>query len=128
MLTGMTWLNEPAEWSVDGDVLHAVTKDRTDFWRATFYGWTTDNGHFYHRAVTGDFSAEAVVSAKHTTRFDQAGMMVRGDARTWLKSGLEVTSGQVQASTVYTRDFSDLSVTAVADAGDEVRMRVSRFG
>jgi regulation of enolase protein 1 (concanavalin A-like superfamily) len=122
----MTWLNEPAQWSIDGDELRAVTKDRTDFWRATFYGWVTDNGHFFHREVTGDFSAEATVSAKHTTLFDQAGMMVRGDERRWIKSGLEVTSGQVQVSTVVTRDFSDLSVTPLV--GGNIRMRMSRFG
>ena len=55
MIEGMTWWNEPPEWSVDGDVLRVVTADRTDFWRSTFYGWITDNGHFFHRAVTGDF-------------------------------------------------------------------------
>jgi regulation of enolase protein 1 (concanavalin A-like superfamily) len=50
------------------------------------------------------------VSAGHTTRFDQAGMMVRADERTWLKAGLEVTSGAVQVSTVFTRGFSDVSM------------------
>ncbi|NMO51854.1 DUF1349 domain-containing protein [Actinoplanes sp. TBRC 11911] len=117
MLTEMKWLNEPQDWSVTDGVLRAVTGERTDFWRETFYGWVTDNGHFYHRAVEGDFTAEATVDAAHDTRFDQAGMMVRGDARNWLKAGLEVTSGQVQVSTVYTRDFSDLSVTPVAHSG-----------
>lgn len=127
MLTDMKWLNEPGEWSLTDGVLRAVTGDRTDFWRETFYGWVADNGHFYYRTVAGDFSAEVTVDAAHDTRFDQAGMMVRGDARNWLKAGLEVTSGQVQVSTVYTRDFSDLSVTPVAHRGPG-RMRVSRFG
>jgi regulation of enolase protein 1 (concanavalin A-like superfamily) len=127
MLTEMKWLNEPGEWSLTDGVLRAVTEDRTDFWRETFYGWVTDSGHFYYRAVEGDFSAEVTVEAAHDTRFDQAGMMVRGDARNWLKAGLEVTSGQVQVSTVCTRDFSDLSVTPVTQRG-AARMRVSRFG
>lgn len=127
MLTEMTWLNEPEEWSVTDGVLRAVTGERTDFWRETFYGWVTDNGHFYYRTVEGDFSAEVTVDAEHDTRFDQAGMMVRGDARTWLKAGLEVTSGQVQVSTVFTRDFSDLSVTPLTHRAP-TRMRVSRFG
>jgi hypothetical protein len=127
MLTDMKWLNEPGEWSLTDGVLRAVTEDRTDFWRETFYGWVTDNGHFYHRAATGDFTAEATVEAVHTTRFDQAGMMVRGDERAWFKAGLEVTSGQVQVSTVFTRGFSDLSVTPVTQRG-ATRMRVSRFG
>lgn len=59
----MSWLNEPAEWSQEGGVQRAVTELRTDFWRRTCYGWETDNGHFHHRAVTGDFTAEVVVFA-----------------------------------------------------------------
>ncbi|MFG2039439.1 DUF1349 domain-containing protein [Dactylosporangium sp. NPDC048998] len=124
----MAWLNEPSDWSLEGGVLRAVTELRTDFWRETFYGWTTDNGHFFHRPATGDFSAEVVVSAAHTTRFDQAGMMVRADERNWLKSGLEVTSGAVQISTVVTREFSDVSMTPITGSPGEVSMRVTRFG
>lgn len=124
----MTWLNEPADWSVDGDEIRAVTGPRTDFWRATFYDWTTDNGHFYSRTATGDFTAEVAVSAGHATRFDQAGLMVRADERNWLKTGLEVTSGAVQVSTVYTREFSDLSVAPLDGEPGAVSMRVTRFG
>ncbi|MFB9412242.1 DUF1349 domain-containing protein [Dactylosporangium matsuzakiense] len=124
----MRWLNEPPEWSLDGGVLHAVTELKTDFWRQTFYGWTTDNGHFFHAPATGDFTASAIVAAEHTTRFDQAGMMVRADAHNWLKSGLEVTSGAVQVSTVVTRDFSDVSMATVADFTGSLAMRVTRFG
>jgi regulation of enolase protein 1 (concanavalin A-like superfamily) len=124
----MSWLNEPNEWSLDGDVLRAVTELKTDFWRTTFYGWVTDNGHFYHQPVTGDFSAEVVVSATHTTLFDQAGLMVRADERNWLKTGLEVTSGAVHVSTVYTREFSDVSMVAIPGRHGEVSMRVTHFG
>ncbi|BCY10385.1 DUF1349 domain-containing protein [Actinoplanes sp. L3-i22] len=124
----MTWLNEPTDWSLTDGTLTAVTGERTDFWRATFYGWTTDNGHFFHQPVTGDFTAEAIVSADHTTRFDQAGLMVRAGQSTWLKSGLEVTSGTVQVSTVLTRDFSDVSMTPVDGFDGELAMRVTRFG
>ncbi|MEV4622281.1 DUF1349 domain-containing protein [Asanoa sp. NPDC049573] len=128
MIEQMSWLNEPAEWSLDGAVLSAVTELRTDFWRETFYGFVNDNGHFFKQSVTGDFTAEAVVSAEHTTLFDQAGMMVRADERNWLKSGLEVTSGAVQVSTVFTRGFSDLSIAPVTPSTGEVAMRVTRFG
>ena len=124
----MTWLNEPPAWSVEGGVLQLATGLKTDFWRETFYGWTTDNGHFFHRPVAGDFTAEVLVSAVHTTRFDQAGLMLRGDERNWLKTGLEVTSGRVQVSTVLTRGYSDVSMTPVEGAGAEVGLRISRFG
>ena len=128
VLTDMSWLNEPRGWSLEDGVLHAVTELRTDFWRETFYGWTTDNGHFFHLPATGDFTAEVIVSARHTTRFDQAGMMVRADERNWLKAGLEVTSGAVQVSTVFTREYSDVSMAPIAGSAGEVSMRVTRFG
>ncbi|MET7396849.1 DUF1349 domain-containing protein [Dactylosporangium sp. NPDC005572] len=128
MLKNMSWLNEPRDWSLEDGVLRAVTELRTDFWRETFYGWTTDNGHFFYQPTTGDFTAEVIVSATHTTRFDQAGMMIRADERNWLKTGLEVTSGAVQISTVFTRQFSDVSMAPIAGVPSEVSMRVTRFG
>ncbi|MEH1166782.1 DUF1349 domain-containing protein [Micromonospora sp. CPCC 205539] len=59
----MVWFNEPSDWSIRDGVLRAVTSLRTDFWRETFYGWTTDNGHFLGEPVAGDFTAEVVVAA-----------------------------------------------------------------
>lgn len=124
----MVWLNEPPQWTDEGGRIRAVTGLETDFWRTTFYGYVTDNGHFYHRPVTGDFTAEVVVAAGHAALFDQAGLMLRADERTWLKTGLEVTSGAVQLSTVLTRDFSDLSVAPVPQGHSEVTLRLTRFG
>jgi regulation of enolase protein 1 (concanavalin A-like superfamily) len=129
MSNGMSWLNEPPQWSDENGVIRVTTGLKTDFWRKTFYGYVTDNGHFYHRAVTGDFTAEVVVTAGHSTRFDQAGLMVRATERNWLKTGLEVTSGAVQISTVLTRDdYSDLSVVPVPGYGGELALRLTRFG
>jgi uncharacterized protein len=127
MTDAMAWLNEPRQWSVKDGTISVVTELKTDFWRRTFYDWVTDNGHFYHQSVTGDFTAEATVSARHTTLFDQAGMMLRVDDRNWLKTGLEVTSGAVHVSTVLTRDFSDLSIVAMPPHDGDVAMRLTRF-
>jgi regulation of enolase protein 1 (concanavalin A-like superfamily) len=128
MSTVMTWLNEPPQWSDEDGLIKVRTGLKTDFWRRTFYGYVTDNGHFYHRPVTGDFTAEVVVSAGHSALFDQAGLMLRADERTWLKTGLEVTSGAVQLSTVLTREDSDLSVVPVPGYHGELTLRLTRFG
>ncbi|MEV4348202.1 DUF1349 domain-containing protein [Actinoplanes sp. NPDC049596] len=128
MSTGMSWLNEPPEWSEQDGVIRVRTGLKTDFWRKTFYGYVTDNGHFYHRPVAGDFTAEVTVSAAAATRFDQGGLMVRAGERTWLKTGLEVTSGAVQLSTVLTRDDSDLSVVPLPGHNGELTLRLTRFG
>ena len=128
MSSAMSWLNEPPQWSDEDGVIRVRTGLKTDFWRQTFYGYVTDNGHFYHRPVTGDFTAEVVVSAGHSTLFDQAGLMLRAGERTWLKTGLEVTSGAVQLSTVLTRGHSDLSVAPVPAYTGELALRLTRFG
>ncbi|WP_433291310.1 DUF1349 domain-containing protein [Actinoplanes sp. CA-030573] len=124
----MPWLNEPPQWSDRDGVLSVRTGPETDFWRHTFYGYVTDNGHFYHRPVTGDFTASVVVAAGHSALFDQAGLMLRAGERTWLKTGLEVTSGAVQLSTVLTRDESDLSVVPVPGYAGSLTLRLTRFG
>lgn len=124
------WLNEPPHWEADGGVLRVTTGARTDFWNNTFYGFRHDNGHYYARPVTGDFSAEATFTAGYEALYDQAGLMLRVDGDTWLKAGIEFTDGARHFSVVVTRDDrSDWSVMPVGGAvGDPVTMRLTRHG
>ena len=128
MFDGMTWLNEPPRWSVDGPLLTATTGDRTDFWRETFYGFVRDNGHFLHRQVTGDFTAEVTVVGDFDTLYDQSGLMLRVDERTWVKTGIEFTDGLAHVSAVVTRDRSDWSVVALPEYDGRLALRLTRHG
>jgi regulation of enolase protein 1 (concanavalin A-like superfamily) len=105
----MKWMNEPAAWHKSGDKLVVQSRVKTDFWRKTFYGYITDNGHFFHRPANGEFTFEARVNGKYAALYDQAGLMVRLDAENWMKCGTEFFDGQRHASVVFTRDFSDWS-------------------
>src|SRR6266404_1825707 len=105
----MSWLNEPASWSKSGDKLVVRSRPKTDFWRKTFYGYITDNGHFFHLTASGDFVFEARVNGQYAALYDQAGLMVRLDAQNWMKCGTEFFDSQRHASVVFTRDFSDWS-------------------
>jgi regulation of enolase protein 1 (concanavalin A-like superfamily) len=125
---GMTWLNEPPQWSVDGSVLTATTGDRTDFWRETFYGFVRDDGHFLHREVTGDFTAEVTLLGDFDTLYDQCGLMLRVDERTWLKTGIEFTDGLAHVSAVVTRDQSDWSVVPLPGYDGRLALRLTRHG
>jgi regulation of enolase protein 1 (concanavalin A-like superfamily) len=125
----MRWLNEPPAWSVAEDGTLAVTTgEKTDFWRETFYGFIRDDGHFYHREVTGDFTAYVTLAGDYETLYDQGGLMVRADERTWLKAGVEYTDGVAHVSAVLTRGHSDWSVLPAPDAADRVSLRVTRHG
>lgn len=109
LLARMVWLNEPATWSKSGDKLLVRSRAKTDFWRKTFYGYITDNGHFFHLPASGDFVFQARVNGQYAALYDQAGLMVRLNGENWMKCGTEVFDGQRHASVVFTRDFSDWS-------------------
>jgi uncharacterized protein len=105
----MKWMNDPASWKVNGDQITVRTRRKTDFWRKTFYGYVTDNGHFFHFPVNGDFTFEARIMGNYHDLYDQAGLMVRLDAENWMKCGTELVDGLRHASVVFTREFSDWS-------------------
>jgi regulation of enolase protein 1 (concanavalin A-like superfamily) len=114
----MKWLNEPASWKRAGGRLIVSARPKTDFWRKTFYGYITDNGHFFHLPVTGDFVFESRIDGKYVALYDQAGLMVRADAENWMKCGTELVDGVRHASVVFTRDYSDWSaIKNVSESG-----------
>jgi regulation of enolase protein 1 (concanavalin A-like superfamily) len=128
MFEDLQWSNEPATWSVDGDRLVVTPQAETDFWRETFYGFVHDNGHFFHREVRGDFTAEVTLAGGYESLYDQSGLMVRGDERRWIKAGLELTDGAVHMSTVLTRDFSDWAVLPLPSFDGRLQLRLTRHG
>ena len=101
------WLNPPPRWTREGSVLTVRAGAKTDFWRKTFFGYVTDNGHFLGRPVTGDFVATVNVAGDYAAQYDQAGLMVRLDPSCWMKCGVEYVDGVQNVSSVFTRDFSD---------------------
>lgn len=124
----MDWLNEPPEWREAGGALSVVTGDRTDFWRETHYGFIRDDGHFRHAPAAGDFTARVAFRGGYRELYDQAGLMLRQDERSWIKAGVEFVDGRRMLSVVVTRDFSDWSTTPVPEAGDWLLLRITRIG
>ena len=96
----MHWYNEPAVWAANDATLTVTADPGTDFWRKTHYGFIRDNGHFYYQEVAGDFRCEVKVSGGYAALYDQAGLMVRLDAETWLKCGIEFVEGVQYVSAV----------------------------
>ncbi len=123
------WHCEPPEWSLTNDALELTTGDKTDFWQDTFYGFRRDDGHFLGRAVKGDFTASVTFDAAYKTLYDQAGLMMRADANTWLKTGIEYSDDVTNFSVVVTRDGrSDWSVIAVPKVTGAQTVRLTRIG
>ena len=109
LIKRMEWMNEPESEKRSGDRLVVRSRSKTDFWRKTFYGYITDNGHFLSLVVSGDFAFQARIDGHYAALYDQAGLMVRLDAENWMKCGTEFFDGRRHASVVFTRDFSDWS-------------------
>src|SRR6266481_2060891 len=128
LLAKMKWMNEPGSAKQSGEQLAVTTKPKTDFWRKTFYDYVTDNGHFFFLPVSGDFTFESRVAGKYAALYDQAGLMVRVDASSWLKCGLELVDGIGHASVVVTREFSDWSTVRGITTKDPLRWRIVRKG
>jgi regulation of enolase protein 1 (concanavalin A-like superfamily) len=105
----MTWLNPPAAEHYGDGVLTVRAKGKTDFWRKTYYGYVTDNGHFMHLSMMGEFTMQARIAGNYSALYDQAGLMVRLDEKHWMKCGSEFVEGKRWASVVVTHDFSDWS-------------------
>ena len=124
----MEWLNEPASWQRTGDVLTVSVDPGTDFWRETGYGYIRDNGHVYGEAIAGDLDVSVRLRAVLETQFDQAGVMLRADEQTWLKTGIEFFEGRARLSTVLTLGRSSWMVTDLPDGADDILLRVSRRG
>jgi regulation of enolase protein 1 (concanavalin A-like superfamily) len=126
LVAKMTWLNPPASVNYGAGVVTAKTKPRTDFWRKTYYGYITDNGHFYYIPVFGEFTFRARVTGKYASLYDQAGLMVRLDDKNWMKCGTEFVDDKRRASVVFTHDFSDWSTMDDLSQNEAVYWRVVR--
>ena len=126
LVSCMRWLNEPASSKITAGKIIVHSRPKTDFWRKTFYGYITDNGHFFHLPVKGDFTFEARIGGQYAAQYDQAGLMVRLDAENWVKCGTELVDGKRHASVVFTRDFSDWSTMDDLSSGGPVWWKAVR--
>jgi uncharacterized protein len=124
----MQWLNEPPAWNFNNDVLEVTTGTNTDFWRVTHYGFIRDDGHVYYQTVSGDFVAGLRFSGKYQHLYDQAGLMLRLDEKTWLKTGIEFDDGKQKLSAVVTREVSDWSVVPLETSPSEIFLKLTRKG
>jgi regulation of enolase protein 1 (concanavalin A-like superfamily) len=124
-MQGGIWLNEPADWAIDGGDLRVVTDAATDFWRETHYGFTRDSGHFYGFSTGPAFTAEIRVRAAYEALYDQAGLMVRLDERRWVKAGIELSDGRAMLSSVLTDGRSDWTTAPYAGDPSDFRLRAT---
>jgi regulation of enolase protein 1 (concanavalin A-like superfamily) len=123
------WTHEPAATVLDGGRLRVEALEGSDAWRTTSYGFVHDSEHALLQPADGAFSVEVSFVLDYAEQFDQAGVFLRVDERTWIKAGVEVSDGQPQVGAVVTHGVSDWSVAPVLEwVGRTVTVRASRDG
>lgn len=120
------WLNPPASVADDGGDLLVTARAGSDFWQETSYGFRRDSGHALLAPFEVDTAIEVSFAVDYSSLYDQAGLLVRLDATTWIKAGIEISDGAPQLAAVVTRGQSDWSMAAVPEwAGEVVTIRAS---
>ncbi|NKJ34024.1 DUF1349 domain-containing protein [Rhizobium sp. SG570] len=127
-IDNMHWLNAPPMWEVNQGRLFVRSGNKTDFWQETYYGFHRDDGHFLGASRRGDFTAEVTFVGHYRELYDQAGLMIRHDARHWMKCGIEYTDGAKHFSVVVTNGNSDWSAFRLDHEFDAMSARVTRNG
>ena len=124
----MQWLNEPPEWSEQGDTMVVRSASMTDFWRVTAQDVVKDSGHFYYERRTGDFQVDVRVGGESTGFWDQAGLMIRMNEKHWIKCSREFFDGRQHACVVVTHEFSDWSIVPLAVDPEWLWLRIELKG
>jgi len=128
----LEWFNPPERWQLDahGPGLAIEPDGRTDFWQRTHYGFSADNGHFLGLNLQGDFVLSTEVRFHPLHQYDQAGLMIRGDANCWVKASVEhEPQGRPQLGAVVTNNgYSDWSLQDFPFSERTLRLRMTRHG
>ncbi len=130
LIDHMEWLNPPkeAQYHANQESLTMTTKLNTDFWQQTHYQFKRDDGHFYGLKPRGNFHLSAKITMSPSNRYDQAGLMLRGDSGNWLKTSIEyIPEGLNKLGSVVTRsDFSDWATQEIEE-GSQCYLRLIRI-
>lgn len=126
---GFYWFNEPTKYKV-GAGLEIYTDAETDFWQNTHYGFQRDDGHCLFTRQAGDFSLLTQVEFQPKEKYDQCGLIVRIDAKNWIKVSTEYEDEACSrlGSVVTNLGYSDWATQDIASSHREMWYRIRKHG
>ena len=123
------WTNPPVAAEISEQGMAVTAREGSDAWRLTSYGFVHDSEHALLTRFDQDTAVEVSFRLDFAEQFDQAGVFIRTDSRTWTKAGVEFSDGENAVGAVVTNEYSDWSLSPVPDwAGRLVTIRTSRSG
>lgn len=99
---------------------------KTDFWRITHYGFIVDDGPFFYETLGGEFEAKVKITGDYKARYDQMGLMLRINEKTWIKTGVEFVNNKINISAVVTNEKSDWSIIEIPNNPKSLWLKVVR--
>ena len=123
------WFHKPAKYQL-GTGLEVYTDPKTDFWQNTHYGFQRDDGHCLFIKHAGDFSLMTQVEFHPKEKYDQCGLMVRGDREHWIKVSTEYENEKHSrlGSVVTNLGFSDWATQDISSSHRHIWYRISKNG
>src|SRR4051812_49501321 len=96
------WTTPPVAVAEDGADLLVTAAEGSDAWRHTAYGFVHDDAHALLAPLADPGAVEVSFDTGWGEQFDQAGLVLRAGAETWVKAGVEVSDGVLQLGAVVT--------------------------
>lgn len=124
------WMNPPGRETFEDNALVITTRENTDFWQRTHYGFQRDDGHFLYAELRDGFCLTASLKFEGQVQYDQCGLMARVDAENWLKCSIEYENpNQSRLGSVVTNlGYSDWATQDVSSDVHQVTYRLQRRG
>jgi regulation of enolase protein 1 (concanavalin A-like superfamily) len=120
------WFCPPQTWRIANSCLTIEPDAMTDYWQKTHYGFAADNGHFLYFEHEGNIELVTTVRFYPRHQYDQAGLMVRYSANSWIKTSIEYEPGGPNrlGAVVTKAGYSDWSTQEYPCSIHEVTLRI----
>lgn len=123
------WIREPKKFIIDNEQITIYSKEHTDLWQRTYYGFQNDNAPVLQMKTDERYFSFVVKTEFNTQcRFDQCGVIIYLDSENWIKSSIEYENEEYQrlGSVVTNQGYSDWATTDIPSTITHMWYRLSR--
>lgn len=129
-IRNFNWINEPKNVEFIEKGLLITTKPQTDFWQNSSFNIAKDDGHFFACVREGDFCLTTKWSFDQFKEASQCGLMIKSDAKNWIKTGiLPISDDNAQIGVVVANNGAcDWSIIDLKENTQTIYFKIKRKG